>query len=105
MWREEADLVLAVQVFGGFDMVGEPISSEIEGLIENLAFLDSNVGALPATTYTTRTCVLHLPDGSTRSGDVQVEEFTWPDEVENGPAAVNAALALCIPAGSLAVDP
>lgn len=105
MWRDAFDLVLAVQVFGGFDMVGAPTSSEIQGLIDNLEFLDSNVGVIPGTTYSTRTCVLHLPDSSTWSGDVQVLEFAWPDDIENAPAAVNAALTLFIPDGALTEDP
>lgn len=105
MWQDASQLTLEVQVYGTKGMVGDPTSSVLQGVLDNLLFLDANIGALPATDDSTREAVLHMPDGTTTySGPVQVEEFAWPDDVGDGPAMIPAALTLFIPAGRLAED-
>jgi hypothetical protein len=97
---DATERVVYGQVFGRLDPDGSPHSSEIAGLDLNLATLVAAWAAVPGTTSSLRTCVLHRPGHTTKTGPVQVVDFDW--DYESMPVVANTIMRLLIPAGSLA---
>jgi hypothetical protein len=90
---------VAGRVYGGFDIDGNPTSSEIEGLITNLESLTDLWATVPVTADSTRTLVLHAY-GVTYSGSVQVIDMDW--DYEQMPICANVIFRLLLPVGALA---
>lgn len=89
------ELVVTVNGLDSWD--GDPYDNHRDGLQANLAHLEQNVKARPDSGLTRR-LVLHLPDGATKEGDVQVIHWKL---TPIGPAAVALQIGLLIPAGDL----
>lgn len=98
LWGDSYDAVMPFNVFATADPFGDPGASLEETLVENLLYLNDTLGSVPETTDSTRTCIVHLPDGSTRSGPVQCE-LDWPDTA--GPPLAVATLTVTVLAGAL----
>jgi hypothetical protein len=106
LWRDGNDVLLTGQAFGAADGAGiaaNVYGSEMACLEENLRYLADTFGAIPANPTTTKTCVVHLASGHTRTGPVQVRSFDWDDSTM--PATATLAMQLFIPAGHLPLDP
>lgn len=91
--------VVSGQVYGRLDPNGLPHPSEIEGLTLNLATLIAAWVAVPVTDDSTRTCVLHLPSGTTKTGPVQVLDFDY--DFADMPIVANVIMRLLLPEGEL----
>lgn len=99
LYDDGTERVMTGKVFGQYDRNGDRHPSEIEGLAINLAYLANAWRAIPGTTDSTRPLVLHLPDGSTMTGDVQVRDFDYDDA--DMPVAANLVVRLYLPKGAL----
>lgn len=100
--REDAtERTINGQVFGHLDPDGEPYPAEIDGLVANLRLLADAWAAVPTTADSLRVCTLYLPDGTTRTGPVQVLNLDWPDFAEM-PIVTGVVLRLLLPDGALA---
>ncbi len=99
MWRAATDRIIDGQVYGAADRNGNRNTDLFSGLRTNLDYLTTNWADLPGTTNETRTCVLHLPDGTTKTGVVQVVDFDW--DWEQQPVMVNVTMRLRVLAGEL----
>lgn len=86
-------------VYGRYDSNGTINASEIDGLQTNLDYLAAQWAAVPVTSDSTRTCVLHRL-GATKSASVQVLDMDW--DYEEMPVAATLLLRLLLPTGSLA---
>jgi hypothetical protein len=84
---------LTVNVLGDVDEDNTPNADPRTGLYDNLRYLEDNLLADVESTQGTRLAVWHLPDGSTRSAEVQVEAFTV---VGNTPISAQCSLELTI---------
>lgn len=90
---------LELVIYGHVDEDGNPNVDVRAGLEANVAYLRANVADPTNVGDGTRTAVLHLPSGATRTADVHVVGF---DLGEFGPTSVRATLDLSIPSGALA---
>jgi hypothetical protein len=99
MWFDANTVVLEWSVAGDRDVEGAEHTNPLAGVLENLDYLRTNLYAIPGTSGSTRTCVLHLPGGGTRTGSVQVRDFDFGD-FDDG--AVTAVTEIYLPAGALA---
>jgi hypothetical protein len=95
---DATERVLNVHVYGRRDGNGTVYESEIEGLQANLEYLATSWAAVPATSDSTRTCVLHRR-GTTTTGPVQVLDMDWDDA--EMPIAAMMIVRLLLPAGAL----
>lgn len=91
--------VINGQVFGRLNENGVPYADEITGLQTNLTTLRNAWAAIPGTTNSTRTLVLHLVGGTTLSGPVQVIDMDW--DYDQMPVVANVVVRLLVPAGEL----
>jgi hypothetical protein len=98
--RDASERVIIGQVFGARNPDGVPYMSEIEGLIANLGLITDAWGTIPSSTNSLLPLVLHLPNGVTKSGDVQIADLDW--DHESMPIVANVIMRLVIPAGQLA---
>ena len=89
---------LPMIVYGFEDLDGVAYADVREGLETNLDYLRANVVDPTNVGDGTRTAVLHLPSGSTRTGSVHVEGFELGTA---GPTSIRAVLTLSIPEGVL----
>lgn len=89
---------LEICVTGTRDWEGQPYGDARVGLEENLNYLRAYVTDPTNVGTGLITCVLHMPSGATRQGDVHVETFEFQGD---GPTAVQGHIDLSIPAGSL----
>lgn len=89
---------LELIIYGFFDVDGNVNADVREGLEENVDYLKANVVAPVASATGTRVCVLTLPSGATKTGDVHVEDL---DLGEFGPTSVRGTLFLSLPDGEL----
>lgn len=89
---------LTLVIFGDFTWEGTPVANVRVGLQNNLAHLKTNI-VDPASGDGTRTAVLHLPSGATKTGPVHVEHFSVVGQTRSG---LGATLDLSLPLGELA---
>lgn len=89
---------LELCIVGTHDWEGNPNPDARIGLEENIDHLRANVTDPTGVGDGTVTCVLHLPSGATREGDVHIEGF---DITGDGPGAVGAVIDLTIKQGAL----
>ena len=85
---------LTVNVVGSVDADGNTIVNYRDGLYDHLRFLEDQI---LDDVDSTRTATWHLPDGTTRSAEVNVEAFTV---VGNTPESAVCTLELSIPSGT-----
>lgn len=88
-----------MEFFGNLDWDGAEYTDARVGLETNLLHWRTNVTDPTVAAPGTRTAVLHLPSGATKTGAVTVESFKVQGD---GPAAANAVMRLSIKAGALA---
>lgn len=89
---------LELVVFGFRDPTGAPYADVREGLEANLDFLRANVTDPTNIGDGTRTAVLELPSGATRTGPIHIEDF---DVAGLGPTSVKATMDISLPEGAL----
>lgn len=89
---------LELTIYGDVDPDGAPNADVRAGLEANVDYLRANVADPTNLGDGTRTAVLHLPSGATRTGAVHVLAL---DLGELGPTSVRATLDLSIPGGVL----
>jgi hypothetical protein len=94
--RGPVQVSLKVQVHGSVDADGAATADSRDGLYDHLRYLEVNLLDDVATTAGTRAAVWHLPDGTTRTADVHVEEFTVTGA---SPTEAHCLLVLSVPAG------
>lgn len=80
---------------GQVDQAGTPHSDPTEGLVANI---DTIWTIVEPPVDATRTSIVTMPDGTTRTAEIQVEAMT--DAAKAGPNLARAALTITIPAGA-----
>jgi hypothetical protein len=95
-------VTLELVVYGDLAWDGTTYADARTGLFTNVGHLRTNVTDPTGIGDGTRTMILHLPDGSTRSGDIHVEGFALGGGL--GPFHTLATIDISILAGALAVD-
>ena len=91
---------LQMLIVGSADRLGAAVSDYYEGLQANIDYLRANVVAPTGTTDGTRSAVLTMPDGTTRTEPVHVQQMELGRVAENG-AWVLATIELSIPSGRI----
>lgn len=91
---------LQMLIVGDVDRTGTPVADRFEGLQANVDYLRANVAAPTGTTDGTRSAVLTMPDGTTRTEPVHVVGFDFGNFREDG-GWVRAVLQLSIPSGRI----
>lgn len=94
--RDAFDVVLKFHVYGKSNPFGGTSGAEDATFVDNLLFLRDNLGDMPTTTYSTRTCTLYAPNDGIYTGDVQVE-VDWADEA--GPPMADIAVTVTLLTG------
>lgn len=89
---------LRMLIVGDVDRTGAATSSLMDGLYDNLKYLNDNVVAPTGATDGTRSAVLTLPDASTLTEPIHVTGLEVSDIREDG-AWVRAVLDISIPSG------
>lgn len=100
-YRRRADVstrTLELVIYGFEDPDGNPNADVREGLEANVFYFRSTIADPTGAGDGTRTAVLHLPSGATKTGPVHVVSF---DLGELGPTSVRATLDLSLPEGAL----
>jgi hypothetical protein len=90
---------LEMVIYGTHDEDGGAYSDVRAGLAANVEYLRANVFDPTDVGDGTRTAVLHLPSGATKSGLVHVEAALFASA---GPTSLRAAVDLTLVTGSLA---
>lgn len=90
---------LSFHVYGRYTSEGAVNSSEIDGLQVNLNYLAAQWAAVPSSSNSTRTLVLHRLS-TTVTGPVQVLDMDW--DYAEMPVAATMVMRLLLPAGALA---
>lgn len=98
MWRDGTTRILNWVIYGDRDREGTPFGDYTVGVQTNLQYLYTNIVDIPAGATSTRSLTLYLPDGTTRTGDVQVRDFDW--STDTGPT-LYAVMELYLPSGQL----
>jgi hypothetical protein len=88
-------------ISGEVDAFGTPAANWMAGMQANLEAFETNLVDPPATLDGTRTALLTMPDGSTRTGPVHVLGMQIAEPRANG-RYTYAVIDVSIPAGSLA---
>jgi hypothetical protein len=102
-WRRPTERVLELHIFGEANREGTPYANARIGLWTNVVALRSGLVNPPGSSTGTRTCIVHLGDGSTTlTGPVHVTGLEW---TPRSPVWIVAALTLSIPAGQLELSP
>lgn len=92
----EARHSLQMAITGFVDSSGVPNADPWAGLQENIDYLRDNVAEPPTPPTSTVSASLVMPDGSTRTADIQVVAFTIGEHYHVATAAI---LDIVIPAG------
>lgn len=92
---------LRMMIVGDVDRTGTGTSSLMDGLWDNLKYLNDNVVAPTGATDGTRSAVLTLPDATTLTEPVHVVGLEASDLREDG-AWMRAVLEISIPSGRFA---
>jgi hypothetical protein len=64
-------------ILGSADRLGAAVADCYEGLQANIDYLRANVVAPTGTTDGTRSVVLTMPDGTTRTEPAHVQQMDW----------------------------
>lgn len=91
---------LQLLILGSCDTSGAPVADYFEGLQANIDYLRTNVVAPTGLTDGTRSAVLTMPDGTTRTEPVHVQQMEVGRVVENAAWAL-ATIELSIPSGRI----
>jgi hypothetical protein len=91
---------LRLLIVGSSSRTGTPVTDLFEGLQANIDYLRANVVAPTGTTDGTRSVVLTMPDGTTRTEPAHVQQMEVGRIVENGAWAL-ATIELSIPSGRI----
>lgn len=91
---------LQMLIVGDVDRTGTPQADRFEGLQVNVEYLRSNVVAPTGATDGTRSAVLTMPDGTTRTEPVHVVGFDFGNFREDA-AWLRAVLTISIPSGRI----
>jgi hypothetical protein len=91
---------LQMLILGSADRLGAAVADYYEGLQANIDYLRANVVAPTGTTDGTRSVVLTMPDGTTRTDPAHVQQMELGRVVENGAWAL-ATIELSIPSGRI----
>jgi hypothetical protein len=91
---------LQMLIVGDVDRTGTPQADRFEGLQVNVEYLRSNVAAPTGATDGTRSAVLTMPDGTTRTEPVHVVGFEFGNFREDA-AWLRAVLTISIPSGRI----
>ncbi len=97
-WRQPATRSMELLIIGDVDPDGDPNDDRIVGLEENVAWLQEWVEHTVASLEGTRTLVLTLPSGATRTGEVHVGPMQLGSVISG---AFTATLEVQIPDGQL----
>lgn len=98
---DESDYSLPMLIGGVANLSGTPYANRWTGLQTNIEYLRANVVTPPAAPTATRAATLLMPDGTTRTADVQVLSLDIMNPGTTA-ASVEAVLNLRIPAGRFA---
>lgn len=98
---DEARYSLPMVIGGVADRLGAAYANRWTGLQTNLEYLRANVTTPPTAPTATRAATLLMPDGTTRTANVQVEILTLSNPRTTA-AVIEAVLELIIPAGRFA---
>lgn len=92
---------LAMVIIGDMDRTGNPVADAWVGLQDNIEYLRANVVDPTNLTDGTRTGVLVMPSGATRTADVHVTGMRLSDlsGADGVFTSINAVLMLSIPTG------
>lgn len=91
---------LQMLIVGDVDRTGTPQADRFEGLQVNVEYLRANVVAPTGTGDGTRSAVLTMPDGTTRTEPVHVVGFDFGNFREDA-AWLRAVLTISIPSGRI----
>lgn len=91
---------LQMLIVGDVDRTGTPQADRFEGLQVNVEYLRANVAAPTGATDGTRSAVLTMPDGTTRTEPVHVVGFDFGNFREDA-AWLRAVLTISIPSGRI----
>jgi hypothetical protein len=91
---------LQLLVVGSHTRTGSVNADLFEGLQANVDYLISNVVNPTGTTDGTRSAVLTMPDGTTRTEPVHVTGMQFGDTAGNG-AHMRAVLSISVPSGRI----
>ena len=91
---------LRLLIVGSSSRTGTPVTDLFEGLQANMDYIRTNVVAPTGTTDGTRSVVLTMPDGTTRTEPAHVQQMEVGRIVENGAWAL-ATIELSIPSGRI----
>jgi hypothetical protein len=91
---------LQLIISGTNDRTGAVVADAFEGLQANVDYLLANVVNPTGATDGTRSAVLTMPDGTTRTEPIHVVGLEFGDAVENG-TWLRAVLNLSIPTGRI----
>jgi hypothetical protein len=91
---------LQMLIVGDVDRTGTPQADRFEGLQANVEYLRANVAAPTGATDGTRSAVLTMPDGTTRTEPVHVVGFDFGNFREDA-AWLRAVLTISIPSGRI----
>lgn len=97
---DETTYSLEMVIVGDVDQSGDPYDNPLVGLQTNLEYLWDNVVSPPDAPTATRPAELDMPDGSTRSDDVQVALELG----RHGAHDVLAVLELTVPSGRFGAE-
>ena len=91
---------LRLLIVGSADTSGAAVADLFEGLQANMDYIRTNVVAPTGLTDGTRSVVLTMPDGTTRTEPAHVQQMEVGRIVENGAWAL-ATIELSIPSGRI----
>jgi hypothetical protein len=91
---------LRLQIAGDITYAGSTAGDAYERLQTNIEYLRANVVAPPGTSTGTRSAVLTMPDGTSRTEDVHVTGFELGKYAEDARWAL-AVLEISIPSGRI----
>jgi len=91
---------LQLLIVGDVDRTGTPVADRFEGLQANVDYLRANVAAPTGATDGTRSAVLTMPDGTSRTEPVHVVGFDFGNFREDA-AWLRAVLTISIPSGRI----
>lgn len=94
--KAERTVPVQLIISGDANQAGTPNGDAVDGFVDNVDTLTTNVIDPPTAPNTTRTSTLTMPDASTRTAGIQVVGF----EISRvGTALARAVLTITIPAG------
>ena len=94
--KAERSVDIQLVIAGDVDQTGSSNSDETEGFTDNIDTITANVVDPPSAPTKTRTSTLTMPDGTTRTAEIQVVGFEYQPIGNN---MARGVLTITIPAG------